>query len=164
MLEESGKVKTRTQATYHRQIELDGRHYVWNGGNWYDAKTFLKPPQALIYKLNALLIPTLEQEDGNIQDVNQLLERAREAQGSLQDGRAEKLARRVLAMSPVNLGALAILSSCLRVRGLAQQALDATEAFKTMNYPPLLISRAAALRELGRWKEARKLVGACASY
>jgi ribonuclease HI len=151
--------KAETPGIYQKLLKFDGRSYIWGGDAWYDANTFLKPPEVLIHKLNALLVPGLEQEDKKIRDIGQLLKRAREARDSLQHGRAEKLARRVIKISPGHLGALAILSSCLRARGLAQQALDETEAFKGEKYCPLLTSRAAALCDVGRWEEARKVIG-----
>jgi tetratricopeptide (TPR) repeat protein len=101
---------------------------------------------------------TIEQEDDNISDYDQLLKRAQEARDSLQYRRAQKLARRVIFIFPNHLGALSILCSCLRSSGHAQQAIDETEGFDSANFPPLLTSRASAFCDLERWEEARKLI------
>lgn len=141
-----------------QRVQFDGRCYAWAQGSWYDTETFLKPPQSLVHKLNALLMPLLEKEDEQIRSSNELLQRAQQARDSMQYVRAEELTRRAVDLSPDNLGAFAVLSSCLRARGHPEQALDETECVKSGSYPPLLNSRAAALCDLGRWEEAKKVV------
>ncbi len=141
------------------QVQLDCISYTWDRGIWYDTKTTLRPPEALVHKLNALLMPFLEAEDKQIGESNELLQRAKQARDSKQYARAEKLARRVAKLFPDNVGAFAVLSSCLRARGCPQEALDETECAKFESYPPLLNSRAAALCDLGRWEEAKNVVG-----
>ena len=141
------------------QISLDNIMYEWNGTSWYEANTFKVPPQVIQNNLNARLYPILEQEDDQITNLHELLERAEQAKEDKQYHRSEKLVRRALASSPNHLGARAILSSCLRATGRAQQALDETEFFKYESYPPLLSSRAAALCDLERWEEAKRVIG-----
>jgi ribonuclease HI len=148
--------KTNEKQIY--QIELENKLYIWNSQTWFDKESSIKPSKAVIHKLNALLMETLEKEDDSISELEQLLKRAREARDSLQYGRAQTLARRVISISPDHLGALSILCSCLRASGHAQQAIDETEGFDSANYPPLLNSRASALCDLERWEEAKKLV------
>lgn len=140
-------------------IDLDGKSYTWTGAEWYETDTFLTPPLTIVRTLNARLTQRLARQDATISDLDVLLERASTARDALQHERAEKLVRRALRLSPGNPGALAILCSVLRARGLPQQALDETEAFRAMSYPPLLTSRAAALCDLGRWEEAKREVG-----
>ncbi|MDQ1318318.1 MAG: Ribonuclease, partial [Candidatus Poribacteria bacterium] len=132
--------------------------YILAGDTWYDKVNFLKPPESLINKLNTLLITTLKRDD-NVQNIDLLLKCAREARDSKQYEQSIKFARRVVSISPDHLGALAILCSCLRAIGYAQQALDETEAFSGKSYPPLITSRAAALCDLERWEEAKKVIG-----
>jgi ribonuclease HI len=157
-IEEHRKTETDKHSTRQIQVKFEGKYYIWTGNIWYDKISSLKPPKALINKLNDLLITTLEQEDDNIHDVEQLLKRAKEARDSLQYGRAQKLARRIVSISPDHLGAFAVLCSCLRSSGHAQQALDETEHFASENYLPLINSRAAALCDLERWEEAKKAI------
>lgn len=157
VVKKASKIETNRQPICQIQVEFEGGYYTWNGNTWYD-KNFLIPSQVLINKLNMLLMAVLEQEDENIHDVDELLERARGARDSLQYERAQKLARCVITIFPDHLGAIAVLCSCLRANGHAQQAIDETDGFDSENYPPLLNSRAAALCDLGRWEEAKKLV------
>lgn len=140
-------------------VELEGKSYMWNGSAWYEATTFLSPPGMIIPKLNNRLSDALEEEDRNIADVHLLIKRAANARDWLQYSRSEKLARRILELEPSNQPALAILCATLRARGFAQKALAETDDYKSLPYPALLTSRAAALCDLGRWEEAKKTVG-----
>jgi len=140
-------------------IELDGKRYVWTGGGWYEAETFLKPPQVVVRRLNELVTKELEQEDADISDVFILLARARTAREAQQYHRAERLARQCLRLDPHNQAALAVLCAVLRARGQPQRALDETEAYSGTTHPPLLTSRAAALCDLNRWEEAKTTIG-----
>lgn len=154
---EKGRESKHTKCI--RDFELDGIRYIFKNGMWYDAKTFLKPDKKTIHRLNDLLAPIFEQEDGDIHNIDQLLSRAREARDIFQYKRATDLARSAIKMSPDCLPAAAILSSSLRASGHAQQAIDETEAYKMKSYPPLLTSRAAALCDVGRWEDAKKTIG-----
>jgi len=145
------------QSIQQIQIEIEGKYYILVGDTWYDKVNFIKPPESLIHKLNTLLITTLERKD-NVQNIDLLLKCAREARNSAQYEQSIKFARRVISISPDHIGAIAILCSCLRAIGYAQQALDETEAFSGKNYPPLITSRAAALCDLEKWEEAKKVI------
>jgi len=139
-------------------IEMDGQVYVWDGERWYDSVRYTVPSENILNKLNSKLTSDLEKEDSEITDSNALFKRAIKAKRAKQLTRAEKLARRTLKLSHKNLGAIAILSSCLRSRGLPEQALRETEAFKNERFLPIIISRAAALCDLERWEKAKKEV------
>jgi ribonuclease HI len=140
-------------------VELEGKSYMWNGSAWHEATTFLSPPGMIIPKLNNRLSDALEEEDRNIADVHLLIKRAVNARDWLQYSRSEKLARRILELEPSNEPALAILCATLRARGFAQKALAETDDYKSLPYPVLLTSRAAASCDLGKWEEAKKTVG-----
>jgi hypothetical protein len=47
----------------------------------------------------------------------------------------------------------------LRHLGASDRAVQETEPLRAGNYPPLLVSRAAALCDLERWEEAKAIVG-----
>jgi tetratricopeptide (TPR) repeat protein len=143
----------------NKTVELDGKEFIWNGERWFDKSTFIIPPHDIINTLNLRLMPDLEKEDSTVNSIKELLERSVKAKSAGQYTRSEKLTRRVLSIDPENLGALAILSSCLRLTGKPESALQETEGFKTANYTPLITSRAAALCDLGRWEEAKKTIG-----
>jgi tetratricopeptide (TPR) repeat protein len=142
-----------------KKITLEGKIYVWTGHFWYDAETYIQPPEVVIRRLNTLLKEQLSQEDANISDVHILLERASNARKTFQYDRAESLARQCLNFEPGNPAALAVLCAALRAMGQPQRALDETEAYSDISSPPLLTSRAAALYDLKRWGEAKRTVG-----
>jgi len=143
----------------NKRIHFNGKDYIWTGTGWYEAQTFLTPPQVIVRQLNTQLEQELKTEDTAIVNPAILIERASAARDALQYSRAEKLIRRALELSPGNHAALAVLCSVLRARGQPQQALDETEAFRRESHPPLLTSRAAALCDLKRWEEAKKEIG-----
>lgn len=140
-------------------IELDGKRYVWTGDGWYEAEMFLEPPQVVVRQLNKLLTEELEQEDANISDVYILLERASRAREALQHHRAEKLARQCLKLAPGSHAALAVLCAALRAKGQPQRAIEETDEYSDTTHLPLLTSRAAALCDLRRWEEAKRIIG-----
>lgn len=139
-------------------FELNGVGYVWTGENWHEAETFLEPPQVAVRQLNKLLAKKLTDEDANISDIPLLLERARTAREALQHRRSEKLARQCLKLSPGNPMALAVLCAALRAKGQPQKAVRETDEYSGSNHLPLLTSRAAALCDLRRWKEAKRTI------
>jgi tetratricopeptide (TPR) repeat protein len=142
-----------------KRIRFNEKDYVWTGRGWYEARTFLIPPEVIIRQLNAQLQEELESEDTAIVNSVTLTERASAARDTLQFARAETLVRRALTVAPGDQAALAVLCSILRVRGRPQQALDETDAFKRVSHPPLLTSRAAALCDLKKWEDAKKEIG-----
>ncbi len=145
--------------TQNTRISFEGKDYIWTGTDWCDAETFLTPPLVIVRKLNRLLERELRSEDTAISDAFVLVNRASVARDALQYNRAETLIRRALKLSPGDRAALAVLCSILRAQGRPKKALDETEAFRREPHPPLLTSRAAALCDLKRWKEAKQEIG-----
>ena len=141
-------------------VKLNGKSYTCDSGAWYETKTILKPPVSVISELNKLLLPLLEEEDAKIKDFDTVLERAKKAREFKQYERAVNLARRALDLHAHSAGAAAVLSSCLRAIGRSQEALMVTGRFNEFTkYAPLLNTRAAALCDLGRWEDAKEVVG-----
>jgi tetratricopeptide (TPR) repeat protein len=140
--------------TQRRIIKHDNQTYSWTGKRWIDIETFTSPPAMIVDQLDAILLPILLEEDEKISDVQQLLDRAKEARDQKQHTRTESLARKILLLAPGNFGAMAILCSCLRAVGKPEEALKASESHKMVEYPPVILTRAAALCDLGRWEAA----------
>jgi len=140
-------------------VELDGHSYVWNGRNWFAARTFQAPPVAVSSRLNEKLASVLVAEDAKVTDFNGLLQIAQIARKASQYKRAEAAARRAIALQPSSEPAFAVLCSVLRHLGASEQAVQETEPLQSPRYPPLLVSRAAALCDLERWEEAKATIG-----
>jgi tetratricopeptide (TPR) repeat protein len=145
--------------TKNFSIELDGQSYTWNGRSWFAAKTFQAPPSALASKLNELLASVLVGEDAKVTDFQGLLQIAQIARKASQYKRAEVAARRAIELQSSSQPAFAVLCSVLRHLGASDRAVQETEHLRGANYPPLLVSRAAALCDLERWEEAKTTVG-----
>lgn len=137
-----------------KQIILERSTYVWDGKRWYHAKTFVTPPTVDILKLDSLLLKALEEEDGAIMEIDDLLGRARQADEDLQHHRVAMIAQRILKLEPGHGAAATLLCSSLRAQNRPAQALKATQAMKDTDYAPLLVARAAAFCDLERWQEA----------
>ena len=137
-----------------KEIFMDGSAYIWNGNRWYQASSFLTPPTSAIIKLEIFLLAALQEEDSKISDIDDLLDRARQAGEAHQQERAVAIAQRVLKVEPLNAGAAEILCSALRALSRPGQAIKETQAFKDTDHVPLLIARAAALCDLEKWAEA----------
>lgn len=137
-------------------VELEGKGYIWDGSAWCELETFLRPPGAVVSKLNRQIQDQLTQSDEAATDFQELLSRAKIARDAKQLQRSERLLRRALTIKPDHRGVLAILCSLLRDRGASERALAETHAFRDLSYPPLLTSRAAAYCDLGQWEEAKR--------
>ena len=138
-----------------RKVSLEGRTYSWTGKTWVDVETFTYPPSVIINKLNAILLARLKERDEKVSDVQELLDRARDAKEQTQYGRAERLARKALQLSPGHLHAVAVLCSCLRHQSKPEEALKESTPYKNETYPPLIVTRAAALCDVERWEDAK---------
>src|SRR5213593_4902970 len=110
------------------KFELEGKSYTWDGKVWYESKTFMRTPKAIVSKLNALLKDQLSRDDAAVADPSLLLERAKQARDNQQFDRAIQLLQRVLKLRPGYAGALAVLCSVLRKQGSPEKALHETEA------------------------------------
>ena len=137
-------------------VELDGKSYAWDGSVWYETKTFLRPPTAVVSRLNRQLQGRLMQSDEAVTDLQVLLSRAKIARDAKQHKRSERLLSRALKLKPGHEGALAILCSLLRDERAPGRALTETHAFRGVDYAPLVTSRAAAYCDLGQWEEAKR--------
>jgi hypothetical protein len=137
-----------------KEIILERSTYIWDGKRWYHAKTFVTPPIVDILKLDFLLLKALEEEDGSISEIDDLLGRARQAGEVLQYHRVGLIAQRILKLEPGHVGAATLLCSSLRAQNRPAQALKATQPMKDTEYAPLLVVRAAAFCDLERWEEA----------
>ena len=146
------------KVTKQIQVELDGQNYIWDGRKWYGAKSYEEPPAIIAQKLNSLSKKSFSEEDSEIHDLSKLVKLAAAAREAQQFERAEKLVRRVLKIEPYNEAAMAVLCAVLRGRGLPKQALAETEQFRKTDHVPLLTSRAAALCDLKRWEEAKRVI------
>ena len=142
-----------------KQIEFDGKNYTWNGDRWFDSQTFLTPCKETQRRLNDELRIVLAEEDALEQDPYKLVHMASSARDALQYDRAEELCHRAIHLDPHSKAPYSVLSSTLRARGDACHAVAVTEPYKNCNDPILLTTRAAALCDLGRWKEAKRTVG-----
>jgi len=129
--------------------------YIWDGERWVDAKTYMVPPASVIHRLNDLLSDELEAEDNSISNINELMDRAKKARDALQWRRSHNLLNRIFTIRPDYLPALAVLCSLFRKQGRANEAVEKTESYKSSDYGPLMTSRAAALCDIGKWKEAK---------
>jgi hypothetical protein len=145
---------SQTVQTQRRIIKYDNRTYSWTGKRWIDISTFTSPPAMIVDQLDAILLPILLEEDDTISDVQQLIDRAKDAKAQAQYSRAEGLARKALQLSPDYPGAVAVLCSCLRSLNRPEEALKTSELHKMVDYPPVILTRAAALCDLGRLEDA----------
>jgi hypothetical protein len=143
----------------YRTIKHDNQTYSCTGKRWIDISTFTSAPYETVNKLNAILLSRLKEEDEKVTDFQQLLDRAMVAKAQTQYSRAESLVRKALHLSPGNLGALAILCSCLRALGKPEEALKESAPYGKENYPPLTVTRAAAFCDLGSWEAAKMEIG-----
>ena len=142
-----------------KRISLEGRTYSWTGKRWVDIDIFTSPSAITTNKLNAILLSKLKKEDEKVSDVQKLLDRARDAKEQTQYGRAEGLARKALHLSPGHLYAVAVLCSCLRHQGKPEEASKESTPYKNEAYPPLIVTRAAALCDVQSWEEAKLEIG-----
>ena len=65
--------------TQYRTIKYDNRTYSWTGKRWVDIQTFTSPPAMIRDQLDSLLLPILLEEDDKISDVQQFLDRVKDA-------------------------------------------------------------------------------------
>lgn len=137
-----------------RELDLDGRRYVWDGRRWMGKQDFLVPPEHVLQKLRRMLHRDDRAREESLCDPRELLRIAIAARVEGNVGRAERFARRTLGIEPHNTTAVAILSSLLRAKGRARAALNLVDRFQGSDDPYVLTSRGAALCDVGRWDEA----------
>lgn len=152
----SKRASARRNPMGNHIVEYEGRSYLWNVKRWFDRKTYSVPPAKTIAFLDQQLQSVLAGEDESITNPQLLLKRAMRARDAGQLTRAEKLVKKVLERAPDLIGAVAVYTSVLRLRHRPQEALEVSHRYRDESYPPLLVSRAAALCDLARWEEAKK--------
>lgn len=135
-------------------IVFERKRYTYDSTKWYGADDFMEPPKAIANQLNELISQKLADEDAEIADPQELLNRAKRAQANGQIQCAVSLAQRVYDSNHGNIGAASVLCSILREIGHAEEALAIANQYLGSRYPPIFTSRAAALCDLGRWEEA----------
>jgi len=73
----SGEVRpgqgVRWDMHQHVVVQFDGKSYTWTGKDWYETKTFLRPPSTIIRKLNARLAQDLQCADTALTSVDAIL-------------------------------------------------------------------------------------------
>jgi predicted Zn-dependent protease len=137
-----------------RAFDLEGVAYRWDGWRWRPLEGRDTPPKDVLRRLNHLRMQAERQSEHDSTDVSMLVGLAIRARKSDAAGRAERFARRILALDPENGIAAAILSSVLREKGRPKEALEIAERFKDSSHAAVLTSRAAALCDVKRWGEA----------
>lgn len=138
-----------------RTLEIGGNRYVWEVDGWYEYPGFVKAPETVTDKLNELSELSFLEEDLLIESVGELLHRSRVAREARQFKRSEKIAYRILELSPGNEMALAVLCASLRVQGRPREALEQTTVPGGCKLASLLTSRAAAYCDVEEWEKAK---------
>lgn len=142
-----------------REVVQDGKKYSFNGVGWHDAITFMKPPVAVISRLEESIKDELQKEDDervNYEDCMQIGQKAK-FNGDLQ--RAYRLFQQARKLKPESVSVVAAISSVLRDMKKPLEALEVTEPYKNGNHSAIHTTRAGALCDLDRWEEAKKEVG-----
>ena len=116
------------------------------------------PPFETINNLNASASKDFSRLDSQIFDYRTLMDHATKARNARQWSRSERLARRAMNMRPNSEAAAAVLSAALRALGKPSEALAVTDGFKRSSSVALLTTRAAALCDVGQWREARNTI------
>ena len=141
------------------KMEWEGRRYFLSPQGFYDAQTFLKPPEAIHQHLKAAYARKLEIVFQTERNVPLLLKHSRLAKDLGHLDLAEKITEQALSAEPQNCFAIARLSSILWAKGQPRQALEVTSRIpEGAQTHPVLTSRAAALCDLDRWPEADKII------
>lgn len=141
-------------------ITLDGTEYAWDGENWFERRTFLKPSLIVCQELNHLLSVKLSKQDSQETEQHKLLKNMRIARDAGQFLRAESLGLHAKQLFPDDLSVAATLASVYRAWGKPKKALKATDGFFGKADSMLLTVRAAALCDLERWVQAKKVISA----
>jgi len=108
------------------EMEWDGRRYFLSPQGFYDAHSFLKPPEAIHQHLKAAYARELEIVFQTETSVPLLLKHSRLAKDLGYLDLAGKITERALLAEPQNCAVIARLSSILRAKGQPRQALEVT--------------------------------------
>jgi tetratricopeptide (TPR) repeat protein len=141
------------------ELDWEGRKYFLSPQGFYDAQTFLKPPEAIHQHLKAVYARDLELVVQAERNVPLLLKHSGMAKQLGYLDLAQKITEQALLAEPQNNYAIARLSSILRLQGQPQQALQVTGRIpEGKQTHQILTSRAAALCDLELWLEADKVI------
>src|ERR1039458_4877196 len=99
------------------EMEWEGHRYFLSPQGFYDARTFLKPPEAIHQHLKAAYARELEIVFQTERNVPLLLKHSRLAKDLGHLDLAEKITEQALLTEPQNCFAIARLSSILRAKG-----------------------------------------------
>jgi tetratricopeptide (TPR) repeat protein len=117
----------------------------------------MRVPESVAIRIMAQLATVLAADDETLTDPIAMAMRGALARKLGHFQRAERLARRALAIQPGYLGAIALLSSVLRSTDRVDEALALTAPHAHCNEPAVLTTRAAALQDEGRSNEAVRM-------
>ncbi len=68
--------KNKTSTDKPEEVILNGKKYLWTKNGWIDTN-YLKPPLAVVNKLNDIYTKIIEEEDNKINDTYKLLKLAK---------------------------------------------------------------------------------------
>ena len=106
------------------EMEWEGRRYFLSPQGFYDAQTFLKPPEVIHQHLKAVYSRQIEIVFQTERSVPLLLQYSRLAKELGFLDLAEKITEKALLAEPQNCMAIARLSSVLRAKGQPRRALE----------------------------------------
>lgn len=142
------------------QAELNGENFIWTDAGWCNASTFMAPPSTITTQLDFKYLTLLEEQDKEISDREELLNRSTRALIAKQFRRAWKILLRIWNESEQeDFAVLSKMSSLLRESNRPQEALNITEEYKDKRYSAIITSRAAAMCDLYQWEDAKKEIG-----
>jgi tetratricopeptide (TPR) repeat protein len=141
------------------KVEWEGQKYVLSESGFYNARTFLRPPEAVQQHLKSAYAQQLKQASENERNLTSLLNYSGIAKKLGYLNLALKFVERVLVSEPRNGFAVARASSILRAKGQPQKALAVTNRIpENQQGHVLLTTRAAALCDLGHYHEAMTVI------
>jgi predicted Zn-dependent protease len=147
----------RVSEGINKKVTFQGETYMWTGNGWVDS-SFIKVSKALERELEMQLGESPLAEEDQIDDVAELIIRAREARENEDYKRAVKLAQRIIKLEPHNHAGVVMLCATYRAMEKPTTALRETERFLPTNNPALLTSRAAAYCDIGHGPEALRTI------
>jgi tetratricopeptide (TPR) repeat protein len=141
------------------EMEWEGRKYVLSPEGFFDAHTFLKPPELIHQHLKAAYVRELRLVVQKEQGVPALLKHSGLAKKLGYFDLAEEITERALSAEPKNRFGIARLSSILRAKGQPHKALAAIARIpEGIHDHQILTSKAAALCDLERLPEADRVI------
>lgn len=136
------------------KFSYKGIEYTWSKVGWHD-NNHIKPPKIISEILNKKLNKVIEESIHQIGDPVRLARMAIEARDSSNNNLAIKLAKKSLSLSKMNNStAMGVLCSTLRKLRKSNEAVQFFRSYKGNFSPPLLTTLAAALCDIGKYREA----------